>query len=257
MGRVLITGASSGLGAEFATQLAERGHDLVLVARRRDRLVELATDLHRRAGVRVEVVTADLSERDDIEKIATRLRMADRPVDLLINNAGFGMQSGITADLAEQERALTVMAEAVLVLSHAAATSMRERGRGGILNVSSVAAYTVMGHYAAIKSWVTVFTEALANEMAGTGVLVTVVCPGLVHTEFHDTAEMGLTKVPEFGWLDAARVVGEALADLDRGRVVSVPSWRYRIGTTVLRHLPRGITRRGSLLQLRSRRASR
>lgn len=254
MGRALITGASSGLGSEFAAELAERGHDLVLVARRRDRLVELATRLHRETNAHVEVIVADLSVREEVEKVAVRLGETNRPVDLLVNNAGFGMRSSVAGDLAEHERAVALMVNAVLVLSHAAAVSMRERGHGGILNVSSVAGHTAMGNYAAIKSWVTVFSEALSNELAGTGVRVTALCPGLVRTEFHEYAKTDLPGTPDFAWLDARRVVRAALADLDRGRVISVPTPLYWAGTVLLRHLPRRAIRAGSSGLIRFRR---
>lgn len=231
------------MGQEFATQLAGRGHDLVLVARDRRRLDEVGADLRRRYRIEVEVLPADLADRGQVELVARRLRDTDRPVDLLVNNAGFGSKTGIVRDLAEQERALEVMARAVLVLSSAAAGGMRERGHGGILNVSSVAGFTLMGHYSAVKSWVTVFTEALALELRGSGVLVTALCPGLVRTEFHDRAKMRLPGVPDGAWLQPSDVVRQGLADLDRGRVVSVPSVRYRAAAALLRYLPRSVTR--------------
>lgn len=254
MGTALVTGASAGLGRAFATELAQRGHDLVLVARDRTRLEELAEELRQTYAVSTEILPADLAERNQTEQVADRLRDPSRPVDLLVNNAGFGLRGSFTrGDLAEEERALDVMARAVMVLSHAAAGSMRARGRGGILNVSSVAGFAVMGTYSAIKSWVTVFTEALSVELAGTGVLVTAVCPGFVHTEFHGRARMNMSALPEPLWLDTDEVVTAALRDLDAGKAVSVPSLTYRAVTAGIKVLPRSLVRgvSGSLARRR------
>src|SRR5690606_26015811 len=157
MGTALITGASAGLGLEFAWQLATARHDVVLVARDAERLERLAGQLTAAAGVRAEVLPADLAVRDDVERVADRLRATERPVGLLVNNAGFGVgQPIVGGDLAAHERGLDVMVRAVLVLSHAAAGAMVERGRGAILNVSSIAALMAGGTYSADKAWVRV-----------------------------------------------------------------------------------------------------
>src|SRR5699024_845469 len=172
---------------------------------------------------RVEVLRADLSDRDQLETVAQRLADPQQPVDLLVNNAGFGSRRGIlSAPVAAEEQALDVMVRAVLVLSHAAALALREPGHGAILNVSSVAAFAVMGHYSALKSWVTVFSEALAHELAGTGVSVTAVCPGFTHTEFHQRAEMNMSALPDAMWLEAPDVVRQSLDAVAAVRVVLV-----------------------------------
>lgn len=247
MGVALVTGASSGLGREYAVQLAGRGHDLVLVARDQGRLDALAAELTARHRVGVEVLPADLADRAALERVAERLADPARPVDLLVNNAGFGSGRGfVRNDLAEEERAVDLMVRAVMVLSHAAARAMRARGHGAILNVSSVASFAVMGHYSAIKAYVTVFSEALATELAPHGVTVTAVCPGFVHTEFHDRASMDMGELPGSLWLDAPDVVRASLADVAAGRVVSVPSVTYKGLVTALRVMPRGLTRRVS-----------
>lgn len=254
MGRALVTGASSGLGREFAVQLARRGHDLVLVARTAERLTALAQELQASAGVEVEVLVADLQDRADLQRVADRLADRERGVDLLVNNAGYGSRKGfVRNDLAEEEGAVDLMVKAVMVLSHAAAGAMRERGHGAILNVSSVAGFAVMGHYSAIKSYVTVFSEGLATELAPHGVQVMALCPGFVHTEFHERAEMNMSRLPEALWLEAPDVVRTALDDLSRGRVVSVPAPTYKALVGILRVVPRGITRRvaGSLASRR------
>jgi hypothetical protein len=247
MGTALVTGASTGLGRAYAVELARRGHDLVLVARSRDRLQQLADQLTAAHGIRAEVLPADLADRQQVETVAQRVADPDRPVDLLVNNAGFGLgRRFVTSDVEELERAIDVMVRAVLVLTHTAVRAMRKRGHGAVLNVSSVASYAVMGPYSAIKSWVTVFSEAVAADLAGTGVRVTAVCPGFVHTEFHQRAGMNMSRLPEAGWLTAEQVVRESLADLARGKVVSVPSLRYRVAVGLLRHAPRSLVRRGS-----------
>lgn len=244
MGTALITGASAGLGLEFAWQLATARHDVVLVARREDRLERLAQQLTAAAGVRAEVLPADLAVRDDVERVAERLRDTERPVGLLVNNAGHGIgQRFVTGDVDVHDAALDVMVRAVMVLSHAAAGPMVARGRGAILNVSSVAALTAMGPYAAHKAWVRTFTEGLAVELAGSGVTATVLSPGFVHTEFHDASSLDRSGIPGIGWIDAESVVATALADVRRGAVISTPSLRYQVVSGVARLMPRGAMR--------------
>lgn len=246
MGTALITGASAGLGLEFAWQLATARHDVVLVARDTERLERLAAQLRAAAGVHAEILSADLTDRADVERVADRLRATERPVGLLVNNAGLGLgQRFVGGDLAREEAALDLMVRAVLVLSHAAAGAMVERGRGAILNVASVAALMASGTYSADKAWVRSFTEGLAVELHGTGVTATVVCPGLTHTEFHERAGLHAeAELPEIAWLGADRVVATALADVRRGVVISTPSLRYRLASGVVRALPRSAVRR-------------
>lgn len=239
MATALITGASSGLGREFAGQLAARGHDVVLVARDRGRLEALARELRAAHGVHVEVLPADLADRADLGRVADRVADPTRPVGLLVNNAGYGLHTPFVADdLAVEERFLDVLVRAVLVLSHAAARAMVARGRGAILNVSSIAALTAMGTYAAHKAWVLTFTEGLAAELHGTGVTATALVPGLVHTDFHRRAGWHTMRYPDLAWLDAPDVVRRALADAGRGAVLSVPSRRYAFVGGVARVAP-------------------
>ncbi len=243
MATALITGASAGLGLEFAWQLATARHDVVLVARDGERLEHLAGQLRAAAGVKAEVLPADLSDRAQMQRVAERVADPDRPVGLVVNNAGFGTGAFVGGDLEAQERGLAVMVQAVMVLSHAAAGAMVPRGRGAILNVSSVAALTVGGTYSAHKAWVRVFTEGLAVELRGTGVTATALCPGLVRTEFHERAGIDFDGLPELAWLNAADVVSAALADVRRGAVISTPSLRYGIVAEVARLLPRAALR--------------
>lgn len=240
MGTALITGASAGLGLEFAWQLATARHDVVLVARDGDRLRRLAGQLEAAAGVRAEVLAADLSRRDQLDLVAARLAQDARPVGLLVNNAGFGIaQRFIGGDLAREELALDVMVRAVLVLSHAAARAMTARGRGAILNVASIAALAASGTYSAHKAWVRSFTEGLAVELKGTGVTATALCPGFVHTEFHQRGSIDMSALPEVAWLNAEDVVAQALADVRHGVVISTPSLRYKVVAGTARVAPR------------------
>ncbi|MDO5698929.1 MAG: SDR family oxidoreductase [Dermatophilus congolensis] len=246
MTTALITGASAGLGAEFATQLAASGHDLVLVSRTRSDLEAVAERLRAAYGIRTEVLPADLSNRDDLERVAQRVATAGElgPIDLLVNNAGYGLRTSfLRGDIAAEETMLDVLCRATLVLSHAAGRAMRERGRGTIVNVASVAAFIPGGTYAAAKAWVTTFTESLALELAGTGVTATAVCPGFTHTQFHQRAEMNMSSLPALAWLDAPEVVRQGLADARRGRVISVPSKRYAALSTAIDVLPRSVVR--------------
>ena len=239
MATALITGGTSGIGAAFARALAGRGDDLVLVARNADRLSDMATGLKERYAVSVEPIAADLGVRSDVLRIAERLTSTERPIDMLINNAGFGIGAKLTdADTAPHERGIDVMITAVLLLCAAAGRTMRERGAGTIINVSSTAGYVAMGSYSAIKTWVTAYTESLANELHGTGVKVTALCPGWVRTEFHERANINISSIPSALWLDADRLVADALADAADGKVISIPSKRYKVLMTICEHLP-------------------
>ncbi len=249
MATALVTGGTAGIGWAFARSLADHGHDIVLVARDANRLEVRAAELRSVHGVQVEVLAADLSDRGDLQRVADRVGSGASPVDLLVNNAGFGLKTAFTqGPLADEERMLDVLVRAVLVTSHAAATAMRERGRGSIINVSSVAGFApTMGSYSAAKSWVTAFSEGLSRELAGTGVRVVALCPGYVRTEFHQRAEMGMKRLPQLAWLDADNVVETAMEDLRKGRSVSVPSKRYKLVTAVLTHAPRAVVRRATV----------
>lgn len=254
----VITGASAGLGAEFATQLAADGHDLVLVARNETRLSAYAKQLHTQYGVDVEVLAADLSQDTGIDRVVRRLTDPDRPITMLVNNAGFGVPGDICDSLPDDlNQMITVMCTAVLRLSQAAACSMRDQGTGTIINVSSVAGWTTRGVYAACKAWTTTFTESLALELAGTGVGVTALCPGFVRTEFHGRAAIDTTSLPSYAWLHAADVVRDSLRDARRGKVLSIPDIRYKALVLALQHIPRPLLRNVRLASLaKARRAN-
>lgn len=248
MTRALITGASAGLGAEYARQLAAHGDDLVLVARNADALEALAADLRRR-GVEVEVLPADLLDPAQLARVEDRLRARDEPVDTLINNAGYGMGLAFHKNTIEDEvRHLRLHNEVPMRLIHAALPGMRERRQGAILNVASVAAFTPRSTYAAAKMWLVSLSRWANGEYRRDGVKVTAVCPGYTHTEFH--ARLGLPPgregVPGWMWLKAPDVVAESLRDLDRGKALSVPSKRYKAIVALLRVVPAGLAARAS-----------
>ncbi len=244
MTTALVTGATSGIGNEFVRQLAEKGHDLVLVARDRARLENVSDEIQRTYRVRTEILVADLGDRAQMGKVAERLADEARPVDLLVNNAGYGLRgSFLQNDVEVEEELFEVLCKAVMVLSHAAAGAMRRRGRGAIVNVSSVASFAAMGTYSAAKSWVTVFSEGLSTELAGSGVSVTALCPGFTRTEFHDRARLTMERLPAVMWLDTDDLVRQCLVDVANGRVVSVPGAQYKALVGVMRVVPRGLVR--------------
>ena len=251
MPTALITGASAGLGAEFARQLARRRADLILVARSQDALDALASDLRSEHGVAVEVLVADLAEGDGVAKVADRLRDAADPVDLLVNNAGFGLPLQFADnDIDDEVRHLRVHVEASMRLMHAALQTMRGRG-GRIINVASVAGFVSRSTYSACKSWLIGFSRWANAEYARDGVTVTAVCPGFTHTTFHERMGLavGQEGVPGFMWLNARDVVREGLRDAARGKSVSIPSLRYKALVALTGVLPTsltaGVARRG------------
>jgi uncharacterized protein len=248
MPTALITGATAGIGAEFARQLAAGGNDLVLVARDKARLASSRNTLSDQFGVDVEILAADLCTDAGCEAVTSRIINSQRPVDVLVNNAGLGMYRRFgVAELADEERQLDLNVRAVLRLSHAAVRAMTGRGAGQIINVSSVAGFVPRSGnatYSASKAWVTMFSEALAVQLGGSGVKVTAVCPGFTHTEFHERAKADMSRVPDRMWLDAKDVVAEGLADAAKGKPVSVPSRQYKVLVGASRTLPRPLLRK-------------
>lgn len=246
MPTALVTGATSGIGATFATHLAARGDDLVLVARDVERLEAKADELRQAYGITVEVLPADLGGRDQVAQVATRLASDEpRPIDLLISNAGFGVHTRLLAEDAMDhiDPAVDVMLRAVMQLGGAAGRAMKRRGHGAIVNVSSTAGFLTMGAYSAIKACVTVYTEALANELAGTGVSATALCPGYVRTEFHQRAGIRTQRLPGLLWVEPDQLVAACLADVARHRVISIPSRRYQVAIALAQLAPRRLVR--------------
>ncbi|RNL77338.1 SDR family NAD(P)-dependent oxidoreductase [Nocardioides marmorisolisilvae] len=241
----LVTGPTAGIGLEFARQLAASGHDLVLVARNETRLNEVALQLHQDHGAHCEVLVADLADREQLAQVEARLADPAGPIDLLVNNAGFGLKERFLVNSVEQEQMLLdVLVTAVMRLSHAALGPMSERGSGAILNVSSVADFMPRGTYSAAKAYVTRFSEWAHNEYGPAGVQVMALCPGFIRTEFHERMEVGQDTVPSYLWLESPDLVTAALADLAAGKAISVPSLRYKAIVAGAKYVPTGLLQR-------------
>lgn len=248
MPTALITGASAGLGAEFARQLAARGADLVLVARSTGPLDELAAELRDARGVSVQVLTADLVTEEGIKQVVDRVSDPEHPIDLLINNAGFGLPLRFADnDIEAEARHLRIHTEAPMRLMHAALGTMRGRG-GRIINVASIAGFISRSTYSACKQWLIGFSRWANAEYSRDGVSVTALCPGFTHTTFHE--RMGLAPghegIPAIGWLDASDVVRTGLRDAARGKAVSIPSLRYKAVVALTKVLPPSIIARAA-----------
>lgn len=236
----VVTGASSGLGAEFSRQLASRGHSVCLVARDRTRLEELARAFASQFGVATEVLAADLHDPAQRALVAKRLRDPARPVSWLVNNAGYG----IAGDLHESDWESELDHHAIhittpLELTKAALPGMLDRGLGRVVFVSSVAGYLSRGTYSAHKAWGLSLAKSLNARYRSEGVVVSAVAPGFTRTEFHQRMDMNVSRVPGWMWLQAGRVVADALLAAERGRAVSIPSLRYRALVAVAALTPR------------------
>ena len=245
--RALITGASAGLGAEYARQLAAAGTDLVLVARSISPLTALAEELRVAHGVEVEVLPADLTAEADVARIAARVADASSPIDVLVNNAGYGLGLDFARNAIEDEAAhLRIHVETPLRLSHAAYRAMLARGHGRVINVASVAGFLPRSTYGAVKGFLIQFSRWANVRYGRRGVTTTAVCPGFTHTSFHE--RMGLPQgqegVVRGMWLDARDVVRVSLRAAERGRAVSIPSVRYKLIVGIARLVPASLLAR-------------
>jgi hypothetical protein len=232
----LITGASSGLGAEFARQLAREGYALVLTARRKEKLDALAQEIQAKYEVNAEILLADLSLDAGIETVERRINELEH-VELLVNNAGYGISGRFyKSDIQRQLDMIQVHVIASVRLARAALPHMVARGRGGIINVSSLSAFmpSTSVTYSATKAYLVTFSQALQNELINTGVQVQALCPGFFESEFHDSPEysrFNRSQIPGFLWMKSEEVVSESLRDLERGRVICIPGRMYRLIT--------------------------
>jgi len=240
----LVTGASSGIGREIARQLAAEGTDLVVVARDEARLEALAAEV----AVDLEALVADLADAAQIATVEARLADAARPVDLVVNNAGFGTYGDFAdLDLDGETREIAVNVTAVVRLTHAALGGMLARGRGAVMNVSSVAGLQATpgnATYGATKAFVASFGEAVAGELAGTGVTLTTVLPGFTHTEFAERAGIGGRQIPKPAWQSATDVAAAAIAATRAGRPWLVPGALNKVMVAAAGPVPRGLKRR-------------
>ena len=242
MSTALITGASSGIGAGFARRLAALGYHLVIVSRDDERLTLLARELREKWRVDVEVLPADLSTDDGCGAVETRVADSNRPIDMVVNNAGFGLGIDVLhSDIEAEDRMLRVMVRAPMRISKAALPGLIQRGHGDLIMVASTAGLVSHNSYGATKSWAIRFSQAMSVKLAGTGVRAIALCPGLTRTEFHQRGNVATGRVPAWMWLDVDRVVDECLRDLRNGKTISVPSKRYKIIARVGRALPTSV----------------
>lgn len=241
----LVTGASSGIGSAFAEFLAELGHDLVITARDLTRLENFAVQLRKKYGIDVEVIKANLATNEGIKTIELRLENRSMPIEVLINNAGFGInKSFVVSDRQSENDLLDVLVRAPLRFMHAVLPAMKERDSGTIINVSSVAGWIAGGSYSAAKSYLTVMSESLHTELLDSNVKVHALCPGFTRTEFHQRGRMKMGGLPEFLWLDAKAVAASAWRSSQKGRALSIPGSQYKILTFLMRYLPRPLVRK-------------
>jgi len=240
----LVTGASSGIGAEFARQLAARRYDLILVARRKERLEKLAADLAAAHGVHAEALAADLTVDEDLRAVEQRVAR-DPGIDLLVNNAGFGVPGRFwetALDAQESLHRLHILA--TMRLTHAALIAMTARNSGAVINVSSVAGFmpaAISSTYGSTKAWINAFTEGLYLELKSrrSAVKMQALCPGFTYSEFHDVTHMDRRVIPKPMWLQARDVVSASLRGLDRGKLFVVTGWRYKLVVALTPALPR------------------
>ena len=241
----LITGSTSGIGAGFAETYAKLDHNLVLVARDQGRLEAQAARLHEQWQVDVEVLVADLSTDAGCLAVETRVADEAQPIDVLVNNAGFGMGLDfLHSSLDDEEQVLRVMVRAPMRITKSALPGMQARDSGTIITVASIAGYLNRSTYGAAKAWALRFSEALSLQLEGTGIQAIALCPGLVHTEFHDRGNVNVSNAPKWMWLDVDEVVDACLDDLRRGKPVSVPALRYKVMVGVGRLLPASVVAR-------------
>lgn len=245
MGTALVTGASAGIGAEFARQLAARGDNLVLVARRKDELDRLAQELVDAHGIDVEVLAADLVEPEGLDQVRRRVDDTAQPVDLLVNNAGFGSYGHfVELDRDRQLRMVRLNVEALVDLAHAAATAMSARGSGAILNIASTAGFQPDPNaavYGATKAFVRSFSRALHHELRPSGVTVTVLSPGITATEFQEVGELDPRGITTKFMMDVEPVVRAGLRGVSRGRAEVLPGVFNRLSAPLMQRLPSGL----------------
>ena len=239
----LVTGATAGIGESFTRLLAENNYNIVLVARDLQRLEERARGLESKFNISTHVIQADLATESGCAVIEQYI--SNNQIDVLINNAGFGLNKAFTMSTLEAEQQmLDVLVRTPMRLMHAVLPGMKERNKGVVINVSSVAGYIAGGSYSASKSYITVISESLNTELAGTNVKVSALCPGFTRTEFHQRARMSMKGLPNFMWLNADELVKKAWSDALRGEAVSIPGWQYRVLTFVIQTVPRSLVRK-------------
>jgi len=250
----LVTGATAGIGESFTRLLAANNYNIILVARDVPRLEERAAALRANYAVETVILQADLST--DAGCLTIENYIAANEIDVLINNAGFGINKAFTASALNAEQdLLNVLVRTPMRLMHVVLLGMKVRNKGVIINVSSVAGFIAGGTYSASKSYLTVLSESLHTELAGTRVLVSSLCPGFTRTEFHQRGRMSMKGLPAFMWLDADDLVAKSWQDALAGKAISIPGWQYQLLSLFIRNLPRPIVRKmGMNLRRKQRR---
>ena len=249
----LVTGATAGIGESFTRLLAENNYNVVLVARDLPRLQERAQELEAKYQVQTHCIQADLST--DAGCSVVERYIASNQIDVLINNAGFGINKAFTvSELEEEQKLLDVLVRTPMRLMHVALPLMKQRDRGVVINVSSVASFIAGGTYSASKSYLTVLTESMHTELAGTNVKISALCPGFTRTEFHQRGRMSMKGLPNFMWLDSDELVAKAWRDALKGKAISIPGWQYQLLVFIIQRLPRSIVRKVGMSMRRKQR---
>jgi short-subunit dehydrogenase len=249
----LVTGATAGIGESFTRLLAENNYNVVLVARDLPRLQERAQGLEAKYQVQTHCIQADLSTDAGCSEVERYI--ANNRIDVLINNAGFGINKAFTvSELEEEQKLLDVLVRTPMRLMHVALPLMKQRDRGVVINVSSVAGFIAGGTYSASKSYLTVLTESMHTELAGTNVKISALCPGFTRTEFHQRGRMSMKGLPSFMWLDSDELVAQAWRDALKGEAISIPGWQYRLLVFIIQRLPRSIVRKVGMSMRRKQR---
>jgi len=249
----LVTGATVGIGESFTRLLAHNGYNIILVARDGARLQERAQSLESAFGIETTVIQADLATDTGCQAVEDFI--TSNHIDVLINNAGFGLNKAFTlSQLDAEQQMLDVLVRTPMRLMHVALPGMKERNKGVIINVSSVAGWIAGGTYSASKSYLTVLSESLHTELSSTNVKVSALCPGFTRTEFHQRGGMSMKGLPAFMWLNSDKLVATAWKDALAGKAVSVPGWQYQLLTFVMRSTPRSLVRKiGMNVRLKQR----
>jgi short-subunit dehydrogenase len=239
----LVTGATAGIGESFTRLLAANNYNLVLVARDAQRMQERAQQLESQFNISTHMIQADLST--DIGCGLVESYIKNNQIDVLINNAGFGLNKAFThSEVDAEQQMLDVLVRTPMRLMHSVLPGMKERNKGVVINVSSVAGYIAGGSYSASKSYITVISESINTELAATNVKVSALCPGFTRTEFHQRARMSMKGLPSFMWLNSDKLVERAWVDALKGRAVSIPGWQYQLLVLIIRTVPRSLVRK-------------
>ena len=239
----LVTGATSGIGESFTRLLADNNYNIVLVARDLPRLQERAHGLQEKFNVETHIIQADLAT--DAGCAAVEHYIANNQIDVLINNAGFGLNKAFTMSALDAEQQMfDVLVRTPMRLMHVALPLMKQRNKGVVINVSSVAGFIAGGTYSASKSYLTVLSESLHTELADTNIKISALCPGFTRTEFHQRGRMSMKGLPRFMWLDSDKLVAKSWSDALKGEAVSIPGWQYQLLVFVIQALPRSIIRK-------------